>query len=561
MAKKGERSSGLEQTDTADSADNVDGVDYELEQTLYARHAEVEALKELAGVENQRGTPIPALFNQFYKFIQNPSTVSVETYKRMVDTDDTIGSGVDFLTICLAARLGRYQHPSKEVTQWVNDRLDEIEGGFFNCIKEVMSATWAGFYVGEKVWANTDNGFVPHSIIGLPPSTILYETDRTGRITDDGILQYQRNYNPMALASGLGFFTNANQGAIGGGFHGPDAYAKMGDLPFPMRMANTFNYMSVRIPRVKCIHYAFDAQGKFGNPYGRSLLRRAYKYYVLKDSILKMMAVALDRKGTPLSIIYADPNTTIVDQTKANRGDGADGARGKDVGISADVAAQQAFKNIHNDTFIVLPGKKDDIYGTDFMPQDSNTESFISALNYCDRSIMRALLIPSLIFTNGDGQGSHALGQEHGRTFDKIMDGSNAGVRQVLREQLIREMLAYNFPESVWKKDGLGDFSRRDFSQDEQQKVMEVYEKGITNGVIDSNDLNDLNKMRETIGFEARKDIIQKPDPFAGMDFSGEGIDPDESTTSKTGGKAAGGGKQIKPDESGNFHPEENFNR
>src|SRR5690242_191787 len=84
----------------------------QFEEMLYARHVEVESFNDLTA---QRSTPIPALFNQFYKFIQNPSSVSVETFKRMVDTDDTIGSGVDFLTTCLAARLGAYQHPSQEI--------------------------------------------------------------------------------------------------------------------------------------------------------------------------------------------------------------------------------------------------------------------------------------------------------------------------------------------------------------------------------------------------------------------------------------------------------------
>lgn len=499
----------------------ADGVDYdpEVEKTIYARHQELESLKELEGKENQRGTPIPALFNQFYKFIQNPSTVSVETFKRMVDTDDTIGSGVDFLTTCLAARLGRYQHKSNEVTQWVNDRLDEIQGGWFNAVKQQASASWAGFSVSEKVWANTENGFVPKKIVSLPPTTLLFETDRTGEITPDGILQYQRNYNPIALAQGIGFYGGAisvfgfNVDAVR-----PDLFAKFGDLPFPIRSANMYNYLSVRIPKTKTIHWAFDAQGKFENPYGRSLLRRIYKYYVMKDAFLQMLSVALDRKGTPLTIVFADPNTTLVDPSQAQtRGSASGQTRGRYVGQPADLAAQQAFKNIHNDSFVILPGKKGQIYDTDFVPQDSNTESFIAALDFCNKSIMRGLLVPSLIFNNGDGTGSYSLGQEHSRTFNKILDGMIAGLEQTLIHQLVREMIAFNFPESAWKKDGLGDFSKREFEQDEIDKIMDMYEKGITNGIIDSNDLADLNKMRETIGFEERKTPVPPQSPFGGF--------------------------------------------
>src|ERR1035437_6320440 len=92
-------------TDKADTTSEYEDVDDNLEDTLYSRHAEIKSFKDL---EKQRGTSIPALFNQLYKFVQNPSSVSVETYKRMVDTDDTIGAGFDFLTACLAARIGRY---------------------------------------------------------------------------------------------------------------------------------------------------------------------------------------------------------------------------------------------------------------------------------------------------------------------------------------------------------------------------------------------------------------------------------------------------------------------
>lgn len=529
---------------------DYDASSLDLENMLYARHAEVESLKDLTA---ERGTSIPSLFNQCYKFIQNPSSVSVETFKRMVDTDDTVGSGVDFLTTCLAARLGRYQHKSKEITKWVNDRLEEVEGGWTNVVKEILSASWAGYYVGEKVWANTDNGFVPERIISLPPSTVLFETDRTGSLTDDGILQYQRNWNPMMMAQGMGLFGGVV--GSGSGFANnairPDMFARFGDLPFPMRTANSFNYLSIRIPRAKCIHYSFDAQGKFGNPYGRSLLRRAYKFYVMKDAFLQMMAIALDRKGTPLTIIYADPNTTILDpnQTQADNRNQPN-QRGQRVGMRADQAAKEAFKNVHNDTTIILPGKKDQIFSHDVIEQASNSGDFIAAVQMCDKGLLRSLLLPSLIFGNGDGSGSFALGQEHAKTFDKICDGMLSGAKHVLLQQLVQEMVAYNFPKSAWQKDGLGTFSKRELSTDEKQKEAEMFKTGVDMGAIDMDDLNDLNKIREGMGFEERETPIApkaSDNPFGDPGMGAEG-DAENPFT-----KRGGHGKDS------NFKPEENL--
>lgn len=480
----------------------------EFEEMLYARHVEIKDLNDL---EKQHATPIPALFNQYYKFVQNPSSVSVETFKRMIDTDDTIGSGTDFLTTCLAARLGAYQHASPEITEFVNKALEQVEGGWLNVVKEVLSATWAGFSVSEKVWANTELGFVPKKIVTLPPSTMLFETTRTGELTNDGILQYQRNWNPFISSRGTGYFGGTFAAGLGWLDSGrPDVFAKLGDLPFPLRTANFFNYLSIRIPRQKCLHYAFDAQGKFGNPYGRSLLRRAYKYYTIKDTVLRMMVVALDRKGTALTVVYSDPNTTLRDPDKTSDNSNQKGMTGK--GIRADVAAQKAFKNVHNDTVIFLPGKKGEVYDVEFMPQSPNTADFLSALDFCNKSILRALLIPSLIFGNGDGTGSFSLGQEHAKTFDKILDGWLAGFKTVVLQQLIKELLAYNFPRSAWEKDGLGDFGKRQLSQDEIQKEMDVIEKGINLGIIDTQDLGDLNVIREKMGMEPLDKVPERDD-------------------------------------------------
>lgn len=512
--------------ESAENPSPMDEVDNpELESLLYSRHVEVESFKDLTP---QRGTPIPALFNNFYKFVQNPSTVSIETFKRMIDTDDTIGSGVDFLITCLAARLGTYQHPNKEISSFINKRLNEIDGGWTPAVRSLLAGTWSGFMVMEKVWANTENGFVPKKLVALPPSTILFEVDRTGELTFDGILQYQRNYNPAFFQSGSNYlFGFASYMLPADRAFKPDPFAKLGDFPYPLRTSNLFSYLAIRIPTAKCIHYAFDGQGGFGNPYGRSMLRRAYNFYVLKHAVLQMLAIALDRKGTPLTLVYADPNTTVIDANKYSSGTSAKGQR---IGIRADQAARDAFRNIHNDTTIILPGKKGQIYDTDFVPQTSNANDFIETLRFCNMSLLRALLIPSLVFLGGDGSGAYALGQEHAKTFDKICDGMLEGAKQCLIQQLVHEMIAYNFPESMWKEDGLGTFGKRELTQDEINKEMEVIEKAVNIGAIDMNDMNDLNSIRDKMGLEPRETPIEKP-----QDESDENEDPAEADKNPPG--------------------------
>lgn len=495
----------------------VDTVPDELADELMNRHVEVQTLADLMGADKQRGTPIPALQNTFYKFVQNPSTVSVETFKRMLDTDETVGSGTDFLVSCLVARLGAYQHDDEEITRFVKRALEEIEGGETDTYKEMLSAAWAGFSVSEIVWANKSIGFVPERLASLPPASVLFEADRTGRLTDDGILQYQRNYNPAMM--GMGGFGMGIMSPSLGFVPRPDPLAKFGDLPYPVRSPSTFNYLSIRIPKLKCIHVTWNSQGRFGNPYGRSMYRRIYNWWVQKWAYCQMMGVALDRKGTPLGIGYADPNATI---TKQSGYKSTGGKNTREDSIRAPAAMAEAFRNIHNDTFIVLPGKKDTTFSVDMIEQHANAGDFISAIQLCNTLILRGLLVPALVFSSGDGAGSYALGQEHAKTFDKILDGYLEGFKRMLLDQLVKQIIAYNFPKAQWQKAGLGNFAKRQLTTEERQKEAEMFEKAVNMGIVDTNDMSDLNKMREAMGFEPRDTPIAKPDPF-GMEVDEDG--------------------------------------
>jgi phage gp29-like protein len=246
----------------------------------------------------------------------------------------------------------------------------------------------------------------------------------------------------------------------------------------------------------------------------------------MKDAFLQMLSVALDRKGTPLTIVYADPNTTLRDPSKTNIDQNARGVQ--NVGMWADRAAQEAFKNIHNDSTIILPGKKGQVFETDFVPQSSNAADFMAAVDMCNKSLMRAMLVPSLIFGNGDGTGSYSLGQEHAKTFDKILDGMLAGVKETLRTQMVRELIAYNFPRSAWERDGLGDFGKREMAQEEISKEIDILEKAVNIGAVDMNDLNDLNSIRDKIGLEPLDRVPEREVIKVSDEFDGETQEEDE---------------------------------
>lgn len=491
-------------------------IQYELEQRS----------KELSALEKgtlEMGTTVPNLYGALGKFIANPSTVSVETYKRILDTDETVGSGLDFMNLCMIARWGEYKHKNQEIQKFVRRALQMMEGSWHQNLDDMLSAEWAGFSVTEKVWKMEKDfdgkpAYVPRKLVTYPPLTIVFAVDRSGDVLPDGIYQYQRYYNSV--------LNNYNSGILGrndrDGFR-PDLYAASGDFPYPIRVASDISYLTVKIPKEKCIHLTSSSTGRFNNPYGRSILRRSYKNWVLKDAFLKMWLVAADKKGTPLVVGYAAPNDTVLEGKTGEK-------------VRSDLGMANTLKNMHNSSFIVLPGMKGETYDIEAIQSQGDLNVFKDGIDYFNKALMRSMLIPSLVMTGGDGAGSYALGQEHHKVFAKIIDGKLKPYKETILTDLIEPLIAYNFPRAIWEKDGVGDFALDEFDPELLEKMSTIYANLTNVGYMAPEEQQDMDVVREKMGLgkgKARKPIDPIEELTATVDEleGGDGTGKDDDDT------------------------------
>lgn len=468
-------------------------------------------LGELEGLNKetkQVGTTAPQLFSSMNSFVANPSTVSVETYKRMIDTDETIGSGIDFLVLCLIARFGEYKHPNKKIEEFVRRAINQMDGSWHENLDEMLSAEWAGFSATEVIWKFDRNfdgaaAWVPRKLVTYQPLTIVFAVDQSGNVLPDGIYQYQRYYGQSGLHN--------NIMSDHGGFR-PDFYASRGDFPHPIRVGADLTYNVIQIDRDKVIHLKSSSTGKFGNPYGRSILRRCYKSWVAKDTALKLWIVAMDRKASPLLIGFAPPNQTV--------GNTVDDFGNQTTGIRADQAMANMLKNIHNESALVFPGKKGEAYDLEAIQAQADMTVFKDHIDYDNKAIMRGLLIPPLIL-GGDGGGSYALGDAHRQIFQQVVDGKLKVYKQGIIEQFIKKVVSYNFPREQWEQDGLGDFILEEFDPDVMEKLANVYNTLTTAGYMSPSEQKDMDLVAMKFNLEKRK--ATKPldnvtDPFGDVD-------------------------------------------
>ena len=473
-------------------------------------------LEELGGLNKdtiQQGTTIPQLFSSVNAFVQNPSTVSVETFKRMIDTDETVGAGIDFLVLCLIARFGEYKHKNKKIEAFVRKAIKEMDGSFHENLDEMFSAEWAGFSVTEIVWKFVRNfdgasAWVPKKLVTYQPLTIVFAVDRSGEVLQDGIYQYQRYYGQN------GNYLNEIQDD---GFR-PDFYASIGDFAHPIRMGANLSYNVIQINKDKVIHLKSSSTGKFGNPYGRSILRRCYKSWVAKDAALKLWIVAMDRKASPLLVGFAPPNETVG--TMDDFGNVTRGAR-------ADAVMARMLANVRNESALVFPGKKGEHFDLESIQTQADMNVFKDHIEYDNKAIMRGLLIPPLIL-GGDGGGSFALGDAHRQIFQQVVDGKLKVYKQGILEQLIRPMIEYNFGRHAWEQDGFGDFVVEEFDPDVMQKLASIYQTLTTEGYMSPENQKDVDMICEKFNLPKRKAApAGSMSPMGLDDITGESEDDD----------------------------------
>ena len=268
----------------------------------------------------------------------------------------------------------------------------------------------------------------------------------------------------------------------------------------PIRIAADLTYLTVKLPKDKVIHLRSSSTGKFDNPYGRSILRRAYKNWVLKDAFLNMWVVAADRKGTPLVIGYAAPNDTVIAQTQ---GDGQVN-QGQ---MRSDQAMASVMKTIHNSSFIVLPGKKGETYDVEAIQVQGDMNVFKDGIEYFNKALMRALLIPPLVMSAGDGAGSYALGESHNKIFQQVIDGKLKMYKQGILDQFISKIIAYNFPKALWEEHGYGEFVLEEHDPDIMEKLANTFRTLTETGYMSPDAQQDLDHVREKMGMIKEKII------------------------------------------------------
>jgi phage gp29-like protein len=247
--------------------------------------------------------------------------------------------------------------------------------------------------------------------------------------------------------------------------------------------------------------FLFTHNKRFGNLYGDSDLRGAYRSYWAKKFIINFWNVFLERMGSPMTLIKYP---TGADQTLKD-------------------TLKKILTNLGSKTEVLVPeGVQVDLIEA----KRSGNADYNSSLTFHNNSIARAILMATLFGTGGeDGstRGSDSQSFLQLRILFKMADQISRQLAKELTCQVIKQLVALNYGEDA-AANLMPEFVWQDYGQFEGMKIADEIRQLHAAGIIDM-DQTDVNYVRSVLGLPLR-DEDDKPDEVirpAALPLTGQG--------------------------------------
>lgn len=188
--------------------------------------------------------------------------------------------------------------------------------------------------------------------------------------------------------------------------------------------------MDLQIPVSRLVVYVHQREG--ANWAGVSLLRPAYKMWVLKDRALRVQALASDRNGLGLPIYTSAPPPDFSDDAKVLEWMDAEIERGLQIAKGARAGDAAGVAVPHGAT-LTMTGV------------EGNLPDLDKQIRYYDEQIGRAGLTNFLSLGGDNSTGSYALGDTFRDFFTKSLNAVARHIATVTQQHVIEDLVDANW--------------------------------------------------------------------------------------------------------------------
>jgi hypothetical protein len=421
---------------------------------------------------NNSFTAIPRLMGILGQYVTPPSKITLaDMYEATLDS--TLGSIMQTAKSMIINQLGEYHHPNPRVQKLMDETFENIKKNQFHY--RALDFLIAGFSVGEVMWGvNEDYYNIITRVTWAPYTNIEF------MINDYG--EMQAALQPNLVASQDGLFEPAGM--------------ENNEALFAVRQLIPQVLPYVMVERHNLFYCGYDATF---NPYGVSPVRRAYKYYMMKNLALEMFMTALARNGVPTLAVYY--NKDMIKDEEQKR------------------MFEESIDSLTVGGTLYIPGTKGEGFEVDSISLDSSGLSvFLDFANYCDKMMARSMGFPQEILL-GEGN-SYSSGTIQKETYEDMLKLYRDWYERAYMKQIVEPTLRLNFSDYELRNT-YGEFVTELRESDRLEK-MQQWSEAVSSGLVNPSNLHDVNKFREACGlhpYESEEELAAK-DPTNFMDNS-----------------------------------------
>jgi hypothetical protein len=331
--------------------------------------------------------------------LYNPDTIPVDTYVKM-KTDSQVAIGLAMIKMPLYSLNWGVDCEDPDIREFVKEALALI---WKKLIRSMLTAVDFGFASHELVWEMKDLDVYTHMPTGRKKTHFKGKAE---------VLKKIKGHYPGSVRIRMDAKTDEFLGI---------SQQVMGEM--------------ISLDADKC--FLFTLNDEFGQYFGQSRLKAAYKPWYWREVLTQFMLRYFERKGSPTTVVThpigggIDPDGTTYD--------------------NSDIALRIGQNIVENGT-VTLPFEAEksgpNKWSAQYLQDDRRGEMFVNALNYLGVQILRGLLTPERVMTQDLATGSYGMASSHAEIFLLSEEGLAAEMEGAINTVIVPRLVEFNFNPS-----------------------------------------------------------------------------------------------------------------
>lgn len=329
--------------------------------------------------------------------VYNPDTIPIDTYAKM-KTDAQVAIGLSVIKMPIYSLGWTVECEDPDIKEFIRVVIAPI---WSKLLKSMLTAVDYGFASHEMIWELVDLDIYTQTGTGRK------KTHFSGK---GEVLSKVKAHYPGSIKVRIDSKTD--------NFLGIAQSAGAGKI--------------IQLDADKCFFFAINDE--FGNYFGQSRLKPAYKPWYWREVLTQFMLRYFERRGSPTTTVThpigggIDPSGTVYD--------------------NADIALRIG-QNIVENGVVTLPFEADkggsNKWGVTFLQDDRRGEMFVNALDYFGAQILRGLLTPERVMTQDLATGSFSMASSHADIFLLSEEGLVSEMEDAINTIIVPPLIQFNF--------------------------------------------------------------------------------------------------------------------